>query len=74
MAFMERSHKAGKPFFAYLPYNTPHSPMQVPDRWWNKFKDKEIKMHNRDPRRENLAHLRCALAMCEYRLERRSPA
>ena len=22
-------------------------------------------MHNRDPRRENLAHLRCALAMCE---------
>ena len=65
MAFMERSHKAGKPFFAYLPYNTPHSPMQVPDRWWNKFKDKEIEMHNRDPRRENLAHLRCALAMCE---------
>ena len=65
MAFMERSHKAGKPFFAYLPYNTPHSPMQVPDRWWNKFKDKEIKLRNRDPRRENLQHLRCALAMCE---------
>ena len=65
MAFMERSHRAGKPFFAYLPYNTPHSPMQVPDRWWNKFKGKEIKLRNRDPRRENLQHLRCALAMCE---------
>ena len=65
MAFMERSHKAGKPFFAYIPYNTPHSPMQVPDRWWNKFKGKEIKLRNRDPRRENLQHLRCALAMCE---------
>ena len=65
MAFMERSHKAGKPFFTYLPYNTPHSPMQVPDRWWNKFKGKEIKLRNRDPRRENLQHLRCALAMCE---------
>ena len=65
MAFMERSQKAGKPFFAYLPYNTPHSPMQVPDRWWNKFKDKKIKLRNRDPRRENLPHLRCALAMCE---------
>ena len=65
MAFMERSHKAGKPFFTYLPYNTPHSPMQVPDRWWNKFKSKEIKLRNRDPRRENLQHLRCALAMCE---------
>ena len=62
---MERSQKAGKPFFAYLPYNTPHSPMQVPDRWWDKFKDKEIKLRNRDPRRENLPHLRCALAMCE---------
>ena len=65
MAFMEKSRKAGKPFFAYIPYNTPHSPMQVPDRWWNKFKDKEIKLHNRDPKRENLQHLRCALAMCE---------
>jgi len=65
IAFMERSHKAGKQFFAYLPYNTPHSPMQVPDRWWDKFKDKKIKLRNRDPRRENLPHLRCALAMCE---------
>ena len=65
MAFMESSHKAAKPFFAYLPYNTPHSPMQVPDRWWDKFKNKEIKLRNRDPRRENLSHLRCALAMCE---------
>jgi len=65
MAFMERSQKAGKPFFFYLPYNTPHSPMQVPDRWWDKFKDKKIKLRNRDPRRENLPHLRCALAMCE---------
>lgn len=65
MAFMEKTHRAGKPFFAYLPYNTPHSPMQVPDRWWNKFKGKEIRFRNRDPRRENLQHLRCALAMCE---------
>ena len=39
--------------------------MQVPDKWWDKFKDKKIKMRNRDPRRENLGHLRCALAMCE---------
>jgi len=65
MAFMDSSIKEGKPFFAYVPYNTPHSPMQVPDKWWNKFKDKEIKLHNRDPRRENTPHLRCALAMCE---------
>ena len=65
MAFMEKANKAGKPFFAYLPYNTPHSPMQVLDRWWNKFKDKKITMHNRDAKKEDLPHLRCALAMCE---------
>ena len=63
MAFIEK-HKAG-PFFAYLPLNTPHSPMQVPDRWWNKFKDKRLPMHNRDPQRENTPHVRAALAMCE---------
>ena len=54
-----------EPFFVYLPYNTPHSPMQVPDRWWNKFKDFELKMHNRDRRKQNLTHIRAALAMCE---------
>ena len=73
MAFMEQAHKADKPFFAYLPYNTPHSPMQVPDRFWEKFEDKKLVMRHRDwqkpnlkPRqRENLPHVRCALAMCE---------
>lgn len=65
ITFIENSSKNKKPFFAYLPYNTPHSPMQVPDKWWDKFKNKKIKMRNRDPRRENIDHLRCALAMCE---------
>lgn len=54
-----------KPFFVYLPYNTPHSPMQVPDRFWKKFKDKELDMLNREPKKENLQHTRAALAMCE---------
>lgn len=54
-----------QPFFAYLPYNTPHSPMQVPDRWWDKFKDKELGMRNRSPKKENVGHTRAALAMCE---------
>ena len=65
ITFIENSSKNKKPFFAYLPYNTPHSPMQVPDKWWDKFKNKKIKMRNRDPRREDINHLRCALAMCE---------
>ena len=65
MAFMEESVNSEKPFFAYLPYNTPHSPMQVPDKWWNRFKDKELEMHHRDPGKENIGHIRAALAMCE---------
>ena len=65
MTFMEKSVQAKKPFFAYLPYNTPHSPMQVPDRFWDKFKDKELKLHNRDPDKEKRLHQLCALAMCE---------
>jgi arylsulfatase A-like enzyme len=63
MAFIEQNQN--KPFFAYLPFNTPHSPMQVPDQFWDKFKAKELVMHNRDAKRENIDHVRCALAMCE---------
>jgi len=57
--------KSEKPFFVYLPYNTPHSPMQVPDKWWNKFKDAELKLHNREADKEDIPHVRAALAMCE---------
>ena len=63
MEFVEE-HK-DKPFFAYLPYNTPHSPMQVPERFWEKFKNNDLEMHNREPKKENLPHVRAALAMCE---------
>ena len=54
-----------KPFFAYLPYNTPHSPMQVPDAYWDRFKDKSLAMRNRDPGREDVPFTRAALAMVE---------
>ncbi|MDF1862215.1 MAG: arylsulfatase, partial [Verrucomicrobiales bacterium] len=63
MEFIE-SHKE-EPFFVYLPYNTPHSPMQVPDEFWGRFEDKPITMRNREPEKEDDLHLRCALAMCE---------
>jgi len=63
MAFMEANKD--RPFFAYIPYNTPHSPMQVPDEFWDRFKDKEIVMHHREPEKEVMSHLRSALAMCE---------
>ena len=61
--FIEKNRD--KPFFAYIPYNTPHSPMQVPDRWWNKFKGKDLAMRPTSKKRENLPHTRAALAMCE---------
>ena len=63
MAFIEEN-KDG-PFFCYLPYNTPHSPMQVPDEFFDKVAKRPIEMHNRDPELENMPHLRAALAMCE---------
>jgi arylsulfatase A-like enzyme len=67
MNFIDRAVKDEKPFFAYVPYNTPHSPMQVPDRWWNKFKDKNLEdmMRHRNPSKEDRLHLLAALAMCE---------
>ncbi len=54
-----------RPFFCYVPFNTPHSPMQVPDRFWDKFKDAEIPLRHEGPGVENLAMTRAALAMCE---------
>ena len=61
--FIEGEHE--NPFFVYLPYNTPHSPMQVPDRWWNKFKNKELTQEYSKKRSEKIDHTRAALAMCE---------
>jgi arylsulfatase A-like enzyme len=63
MAFIEQ-HKSG-PFFCYLPLNTPHSPMQVPDRFFAKFEKADLKMRARDPKAEDLDFTRAALAMCE---------
>ena len=54
-----------RPFFCYLPYNTPHSPFQVPDKFYEKFSDDPIRMRNRDPKLEQLNKTRCVLAMCE---------
>lgn len=59
-----RDHR-DRPFFVYLPYNTPHSPMQVPDCWWDRFRDRELDQRHRDPDREDPQFTRAALAMCE---------
>ncbi len=59
-----REHRS-KPFFCYLPLNTPHSPMMIDDRFYNKFKDQPIGMTHRDPKREDVMMTRAALAMVE---------
>ncbi|MHC4684111.1 MAG: sulfatase-like hydrolase/transferase [Planctomycetota bacterium] len=46
MAFIEQNKD--RPFLCYLPYNTPHSPFQVPDRFYEKFGDHPVRMRNRD--------------------------
>lgn len=63
MAFMEKNRD--RPFFCYVAFNTPHSPMQVPDPFWDRFKDKELKLRHEGPQREDVAMTRAALAMCE---------
>ena len=66
MKFMEDCVEKERPFFTYIPYNTPHSPMQVPDEFWEKFAKKPLKLKNeQQPEKENDSHKRCALAMCE---------
>jgi len=54
-----------QPFFCYLAYNTPHFPLEVPDRFYNRFRNAPIRMRNRDPKREDIQATRGILAMVE---------
>jgi len=61
--FIEKNQE--QPFFLYLPLNTPHSPMQVPDKYWDDFKDKHLEMKYHGEEAENENFTRAALAMVE---------
>ncbi|WP_425237755.1 arylsulfatase [Ulvibacterium sp.] len=52
-------------FFLYLPYNTPHSPMQVPDSYWDRFKNKDLALTYHGEETEDLNFTKAALAMVE---------
>ncbi len=56
-----------QPFFVYLALNTPHSPMQVPQDYWELFADKKIVPDSaiENAKRQDTPHTRAALAMCE---------
>lgn len=63
LAFIEKNNT--RPFFCYLPFNTPHSPFSVPDRYWQRFKDHPITLRGADATKEDIATTRAALALCE---------
>ncbi|MFM8587965.1 MAG: sulfatase-like hydrolase/transferase, partial [Bacteroidota bacterium] len=57
--------KNDPPFFMIMALNTPHSPMQVPDAFWNRYKNKNIQQKGSIPEKENIEHTRAALALNE---------
>ncbi|MEN2281643.1 arylsulfatase [Algoriphagus sp. SE2] len=63
LEFVETSSE--NPFFVLLAYNTPHSPMQVPDIWWDKYKDIEIDTTHRNGEKEHTEKTKAALALSE---------
>jgi arylsulfatase A-like enzyme len=61
--FIEKNKN--NPFFVYIPFNTPHDPLQVPDLWWNRFREKELTKFTDERNKENIQYTRAVLAMCE---------
>jgi len=59
MAYM--AEQDDRPFLIYLALNTPHSPMQVPDEWWNNVSD-TVYSH-RYAHKEDREHTKAAYAM-----------
>ena len=61
LRFIEQNQ--AQPFFLYLPFNTPHSPMQVPDAYWERFRQRALAAKGSE--KENVDFTRAALAMVE---------
>lgn len=54
-----------RPYFCYVAFNTPHSPMQVPDKYWDRYKNRELLSLAPNPAKQDIPKTRAALAMCE---------
>ena len=65
IAFMESHHR--EPFFCFVAYNTPHSPMQVPGSFMDKVNDRTLtKFYEpRSNEREDAGMTRAVIAMVE---------
>ncbi|MCY2996572.1 MAG: arylsulfatase [Planctomycetota bacterium] len=61
-----RNHSAD-PFFCYVAFNTPHSPMQVPDAFMDRVKGRNLQMRHegRPAEKEDEPTTRAAIAMVE---------
>ncbi len=59
------SDEDDRPSFTLLAYNTPHSPMQVPDEWWDRYADGPIDQTHRYVDREKMDKTKAAYALCE---------
>ncbi len=54
-----------EPFFLYLAFNTPHSPMQVPSPYWDRFSNKDLSQRYDGEEKEEINFTRAALSMVE---------
>lgn len=63
MDFIEENKET--PFLVYVPFNTPHSPMQVPEEFWEKFENSDLKLKSRPGDKEDETFTKAALAMTE---------
>jgi arylsulfatase A-like enzyme len=63
MQFIEQNKD--KSFFCYVPFNSPHSPEQVPREYMKKYEGKDLKLRSREPADEDPAVTKSVLAMCE---------
>ena len=61
--FIEKNKES--PFLCYLPYNSPHTPFQVPDVFYDPVHARGISMYARDSILEEKDKTISALAMCE---------
>jgi len=61
--FIEQNKET--PFLCYLPYNSPHSPFQVPDEFYDRVRARGISMYTKDSVLEMKDNTIAALAMCE---------
>ncbi len=59
------SPSAAKPAFCLIAFNTPHSPMCVPDADFSRFADRPLALRGPQPDKENPTFTRAALAMVE---------